>query len=207
LTIFDVASGIAVIAVAISVWSYYVIGVNWAFRLAEGASVGVTVGFAIVTQLQQFYSLGYLKLFAGQYSAIIWTLVGLLGILRIFPKYTLYSRPASALIWGMTAGVLLTLQTQNNLNTFVQWAMNDLSKLETWCIFVALFTVSCYFMFTAKFSLHEKRTMGVIPKIGRYLALFYFGEQTASIAFKRVTYAVAVVNQIRSILQSFGIPV
>ena len=199
--------GLVYIIVAASIISYSVVGVNWAYRISEASAVGLTVGLGLLTSLQTIYNLGYLRVIRGEYLILLWMIIGALGALRIFPKYLMFSRPAAALVWGTTAGVLLATDPYNQLINFSRWAKQSFLVPDTWVLYIGLIACFSFFAWTKKFSIHDRGKMGILPKLGRWMLLFMLADGTTSLIFKRITFAVSMLGEIRVFLKAWGIPV
>lgn len=205
--LFRAMYGVVFLIVVACIISYSFIGVNYAYEIAEASAVGLTVGMTLYTSLVLIYNTGWLKLVGGNYLVLIFMAIAALGALRIFPRYLVLARPATALQWGVNAAIIIIGEPYNFLRTWSSYAMQSLSNPATWVLYLALITCFSYFIWSKKLSMHDRPTTGIIPRIGRLFMFYLAGETMTALIFKRVEFLVSLVSEIRPILISWGLPV
>ena len=103
------------------------------YKLAEHVVVGISVGLGMVYWATlAFYSRFYVPLVhEGKYIYIIPAILGLMLVLRLFPKYTWLSRYPFAFLVGVGSGIALPLQMQAGILRQFQATMLPLNLTTT----------------------------------------------------------------------------
>ena len=148
------------------------------YKLAEHVVVGVSVGFGMVYwATMAFYSKFYMPLTQQhKYIYIIPAILGLMLVLRLFPRVSWLSRYPFAFLIGIGSGISLPLQMQAGILKQFQATMLPLDFTTTKGIndFIILIGVfSCLFYFF--YSKEHKGTYGKIANLGIWFLMVGFG--------------------------------
>lgn len=193
----DALYTIVSVIVVVGTWSYYFVGVNMAYRIVEATSVGIGLGIIIVGSLVNVYNVGILKIATGNYITLLWFFIGFIGLLRLIPRLRTLSRPAIAYLYGIGMAVLLRGTLYSDiLSTIAGYATYSLTDINTSVMFFALGFCLIYFIWNRKLALQNKRTVGIIPKIGRFIIILFYGEQLGSMGYKRFAYISSISQEL-----------
>ncbi len=159
------------------------------YKIAEHLYIGASLGYALVIDVKDYIIPKlYMPLIEEQqFILIIPTLLGLLILLRMFPKVGWTSRFSLALLVGFSAGLAIprVLQTSflaqanatvkpivktefGEIATSPRAILDDVSQI---IILFAVISVLIYFFF----SVEHKGAVGKVARLGIYFLMIYFG--------------------------------
>lgn len=161
---------------------------NPLFKAAEHLFTGIALGyFLTILTFNTFMPKIYDPLSQGQILRLIPTLIGVLMLTRLHPRYTHYSRMGFAFIMGYTSGLTIPAaivtrflkQLEGSIQPLVSRSGGalDLSwtavthGLSVFIGVVGLLSVLIYFFFSTE----HKGVLKTISKVGIYFIMIYLG--------------------------------
>jgi hypothetical protein len=159
------------------------------YKIAEHLYIGASLGYTLVINVKDYIIPKLYEPLVGQqqFILLIPTVLGLLILLRMFPRVAWMSRFSLALLVGFSAGLAIprVLQTSfiaqanatvkpvirtelGEVVTTPEGIRDDISQL---IILLAVLSVLVYFFF----SIEHKGGVGKVAKLGIYFLMIYFG--------------------------------
>ena len=162
---------------------------NVVFKFAENTFIGVAAGHAIVMGVKNIRDYGLTKLMSGE---VIYAVVFLLGIMLYMryhkDYYWLYRYPIAFLV-GNGVGISIRAAIHSDFITQIAAtatpivASDAIGTLNNILIFVGAVTALSHFIFTYDFM--HKGSLGIIPKIGRWMMMLSFGASFGNTVMSR----------------------
>lgn len=151
------------------------------YALAEESYIGFATGLTIVVNVLFIYRTGILGVQAGDWILVFGLLLGLMVVVRIYPKYSYISRFPIAITLGAGLGIgLRTTIFTGFLNqitgTITQLFVGNLQTLiYQWTIAICVLFTLPFFLYTVEL----KGALGSVAKFGEYLLYIGFGASFA----------------------------
>jgi hypothetical protein len=152
---------------------------NIVFKFAENTFIGIAAGHSIVMGVKNIRDYGWSHIASGEMIYIIVFLLGIMLYARFHKEYYwLYRYPIAFLVGN---GVGISIRAAIHSDFIVQIrstaspliASDALGTINALITFVGVITALSHFIFTRD-ELHVG-TLGIIPKVGRWLMLLAFG--------------------------------
>jgi hypothetical protein len=148
------------------------------FKLAEHVVVGISVGYGMVFwATQAFYQKFWIPFTQEhKYIYIIPAILGLMIVLRLFPKLSWLSRYPFAFVMGAGSGIGLPLAMQAGILKQFQATMLPLN-FTTWqgicdiIILIGVFATLIYFFYSKE----HKGAIGAVANLGIWFLMVGFG--------------------------------
>jgi hypothetical protein len=172
---------------------------NHAYHFCEYTVIGAGMAHTIITSIDTLEKNAITPFLAGEYILAIPLLLGALVFFRLSTKYLWMSRYAMAVIIGSATGLMFptTVKSQilENIANTVQpiWTGDLLTSLSNIYMWVVVFAVTFYFVFTRDYT---KGPTGWIHKIGRWAMMFSFGASIGKTFFTRFSLAAAMMQDL-----------
>ena len=179
---------------------------NIVFKFAENTFIGIAAGHTIVMGIKNIRDYGWTHIMAGE---MIYVIVFVLGVMRYARfsdnYYWLYRYPIAFLVGN---GVGISIRAAIHSDFIVQIrataspliADNALGTVNAIITFVGVVTALSHFIFTQE-KIHEG-TLGMVPKLGRWMMLLAFGASFGNTIMSRFgMYQGRIVFLLREWLQ------
>jgi len=162
----------------------YIYGENPWYRLGEHIFIGTAAGHAIVIGIKNIQTLAISKIVTGMWWYAIPILLGLLIYTRFSRKYLWLSRYPYAVLIGVTMGLEMAGRFESVWFRQTQATLAlPLTSFDNIFIVVGTCLVALYFVFSKE----HTGSYGNIVKVGRWVAMFYFGITFGSVTMARMS--------------------
>ena len=144
---------------------------NPLYNLVENLYVGAVAGHAITIGWTNIKNLGLKPVQQGDYSALVWVVMGLLLYTRYNKKLAYLSRISVSLLVGAGAGMSVRGTVVSSIVNQITATLLDITKVDNLLIVLGAITTLTYFFY----SMEHKGALGYSAKIGRYFMMITFG--------------------------------
>ena len=199
----------------LATWSMYstLYGKPSAFRSwAENSFIGFTMGLNIVVTIDYVYKTGIVPLSSGRYLPAVGVVLGLLMVLRLFPKYSYISRIPIAISIGANLGLSLrtrifsAFMDQISASVVPLWVAGDLyQSLVNTTISVSVVLMLTFFLYSTE----QTGILKVSAKAGEYALYIALGAVFAQTFMGRlglfVGYMQSITDEAWKLPWTFGL--
>lgn len=158
---------------------------NPLYKFAEHLFIGVSAGYAASLLYQNVFIPNlYKPLFRqGRLLLIIPLILGLMMVMRLFPKIGWISRWSIAFIVGITSGYYLITYLQTNALDQVRASLVNLGQINNIILVVGVLSGLIYFFFSAE----HKGALGGTAKLGIWFLMVAFGASFGYTVMARIS--------------------
>lgn len=155
------------------------------YRFAEHLFVGVSAGYWAMYSWYNVLlpNLGRPLFIEHNFILLVPLVLGILMLLRLFPKISWLSRWPLAFIVGMTSGYYLVTFLQTNALEQVIGTIVTLSNINNIILVIGVVTGLLYFFFSTQ----HKGAVGVSARIGRMFLMVAFGASFGYTVMARIS--------------------
>lgn len=198
-SMFDYTSALVGIFAA---WSMYatLYGKPSPFRSwAENSFIGFTMGLNLVVTAWYVWNTGWLPVTRGDWFPAVGIVLGLLMVLRLFPKYSYISRLPIAISLGANLGLSLRTRITTAFISQITATIVPLFSPEGWYQSLVNTTVGLCVVLMLSFFLYTteiKGSLRIFPKLGEYALYVSFGAIFAQTFMGRLGLFVGFMQEI-----------
>ncbi|HDN67826.1 MAG: hypothetical protein B1H40_02645 [Candidatus Latescibacteria bacterium 4484_181] len=155
------------------------------YKFAEHLFVGVSAGYGVAFTYHNILIPNlYVPLFKqGDYTLIIPLILGIMMVLRLFPKVGWVSRWPLAFVVGVTAGISLITYLQSNALVQIRETLRPFNTFGNVVIAVGVLTGLTYFFFSKE----HKGVFGKTAKVGIWFLMITFGASFGYTVMARIS--------------------
>ncbi len=155
------------------------------YKFAEHLFVGVSAGYGVAFTYHNILIPNlYVPLFKqGDYTLIIPLILGIMMVLRLFPKVGWISRWPLAFVVGVTAGISLITYLQSNALVQIRETLRPVNSFGNAVIAVGVLTGLTYFFFSKE----HKGVFGRTAKVGIWFLMITFGASFGYTVMARIS--------------------
>ncbi len=155
------------------------------YKFAEHLFVGVSAGYVVALTYHNTLipNLFVPLLKQGDYILIIPLILGIMMLLRLFPKVGWISRWPLAFIVGVTAGISLIIYLQTDALVQIRETLRPFNTLGNIVIAIGVLTGLTYFFFSKE----HKGVFGKTAKVGIWFLMVTFGASFGYTVMARIS--------------------